>query len=58
MGQNHLSFCRYIGLDREHVEKAEASYMSERDERCAEFLTKKNSLSEEMSTLQVNYLIV
>ncbi|XP_065912368.1 uncharacterized protein [Dysidea avara] len=42
----------YIGLDREHVEKAEASYMSERDERCAEFLTKKKSLSEEMSSLQ------
>ena len=32
--------------------------MSERDERCAEFLTKKNSLSEEMSTLQVNYLTI
>jgi len=54
---NNCLSCRYIGLDREHVEKAEASYMSERDERCAEFLTKKNLLSEEMSSLQVNYLI-
>ena len=43
----------YIGLDREHVLKAEASYKSERDSRCADYLAKKKSLSEEMSTLQV-----
>lgn len=43
----------YIGLDREHVLKAEASYKLERDGRCADFLAKKRSLSEEMSTLQV-----